>query len=156
MQILVSNPVIVLKLNFLKVRVKLVTVRLRQIRDSIHVFGSCARMTSWIRRARRASDPMTSGELISEPVFNFSNKNSIQPYRYSPSATAPASKVNAAATIISNHIIILMTGRPQSTNKKVSGKQNCIFIFTIPRKTLLQLPMLHRCAFLAFFQENHP
>ena len=25
-----------------------------------------------------------------------------------------------------------------------------------PRKTLLQSPMLHRCAFLAFFQENHP
>ena len=25
-----------------------------------------------------------------------------------------------------------------------------------PRKTLLQFPMLHRCAFLAFFQENHP
>ena len=25
----------------------------------------------------------------------------------------------------------------------------------IPRKTLLQLPMLHSCAFLAFFQENH-
>ena len=27
---------------------------------------------------------------------------------------------------------------------------------TLPRKTLLQFPMLHRCAFLAFFQENHP
>ena len=26
----------------------------------------------------------------------------------------------------------------------------------LPRKTLLQLPMLHRCAFLAFFQENDP